>query len=119
MSEITFKKFTKKEYNALTNEVLRLARDLSSTDKCRCSVGFGDSYIYLDVCQNEDVPRLFINVYRERFGMIDDYKTLFSLCDNLPQISLGKYMTLIKKSCEAADRARERSDHDRFYSFEF
>lgn len=119
MSEITFKRFTKKGYNALTNEVLRLARDLSSTDKCRCSVGFGDSYIYLDVWQQEGEPRLFINIYRERFGMIDDYKKLFSLCDNLPQISLGRYMTLIKKACEEADRARERSEHNRVYSFEF
>lgn len=106
------KRFTKTEFKRLTNEVMRVAREINDVSIYTCSISLDKDYICLTIHKGADksiVTMLYFQI--DRYCEVKSFKGLFNLCICLPKVKFGKYLELISQSYVNCDKS------ERYFSF--
>lgn len=92
-------KFTNREFKALTNEVMRVAREITDVSIYNCSVSLDKEYISLTIHRDDDrsvVSMLYFQ--RDRYCEVNGFKKLFYLENVLTKVTFGKYLSMISQA---------------------
>lgn len=92
-------KFTNREFKTLTNEVMRVAREITDASIYNCSVSLDKEYISLTIHRDDDRSVVgMIYFQRDRYCEVDGFKNLFNLENILPKVKFGKFLRIISQS---------------------
>lgn len=99
------KKFTKRQFGALTNEAIRLCKEITTLDNFSSSIHFEKGYFYISV-HNDNEHKSFGHVFffrLERYLPIKQFGEVTYII-NKHNLHLGKYLTLIMDAYNNADK---------------
>ena len=104
---MTTKEYTKREFREISNDVSRIAREISETNKYVCSVWFFGEFTILKIQNKTDylcVADVMFN--KKKYGTIGEFEKFVKILETLPQIKLGKRLERIilsYKDCNKND----------------
>lgn len=99
------KNFTKRQFDALTNELVRLVRGINSTKDYHSELCINRKTVTLWIFKNNGSVSTFVTFQKGRFGYVPSFSFFYSMVTKtLPKSKLGKYLTLITQSYADCDK---------------
>lgn len=98
--------FTNREFNSLTNEVMRVAREITEKSNYICSINIGKNYTLLTIQLNDNNKTVatMLYFYKERFCSTKEFKRLLNVITYLPHVRFGKYLNMISQSYQNCNK---------------
>lgn len=103
------KKFTNREFNALASEVFSLAKTITNKTINSCSVSIDKDYINLIINGSETEKyknKCIVFFHKDRYAKVAEFRTLYKVVSCIPNVSYGKYLSLISKAYMNCDSSK-------------
>lgn len=97
-------KLTKQQFNTLTNEVIRLGKEITNIDGYSTSIAFEKDYISFCVHNHNSHTCNITYFNAERYMSVREIKELLDLTNGL-QLNYGKYLTIIMDAYKDTDKS--------------
>ena len=97
-----YKNFTKKEFNAATTELVKIAREFVKDD-VSTSLSLSTEYTTMYVFEGHTIICVF-SIHRQRFVAIESCKALIDAAEKANVTLKGKYMEMILEKYNKEER---------------
>ena len=97
-----YKNFTKKEFNAATTELVKIAREFVKDD-VSTSLSLSTEYTTMYVFEGHTIICVF-SIHRQRFVAIESCKALIDAAEKANVTLKGKYMEMILEKYKNEER---------------
>src|SRR5574344_1653145 len=98
-----FKNFTKKEFNAASKELARIAMEFTK-DGLSSSMSFSSEYTTLTVFNKDCNVMCMFSIHRQRFVSIESCKDLMKVAEKANVTLKGRYIQKILENLKKEDR---------------
>lgn len=92
------KKFTNREFNALSTEVFKIAKTITNKTINSCSVSINKDYIVLSVQGSESEEykeKCNVFFHKDRYAKVSEFRDFYKVLSVIPSVSYGKYLSII------------------------
>ena len=92
------KKFTNREFNALSSEVFKIAKTITNKTINNCLISINKDYINLSVQGSETEGykgKCNVFFYKDRFAKVSEFRDFYKVLSVIPSVSYGKYLSII------------------------
>lgn len=97
-------KLTKRQFDTLTNQVIRLGKEIANIDGYSTSIAFEKDYISFCVHNYNSHDCSITYFSMERYMSVREIKELLGFTNGL-QLNYGKYLTIIMDAYKDADKS--------------
>ena len=90
-------KFTNREFKALTNEVMRVAREITEESGYICLINLtkDDILLTIELDGNNISVVTMVYFHKDKYCNTKDFKGLYDVKKRLPRVHFGKYLNII------------------------
>lgn len=101
-------KFTKREFNALSSEVFRIAKTITNKTINSCLISINKDNIHLSVQGSESEGyngKCSIFFYKDRFVNASEFTDFYMVVSRISNVSYGKYLSKIFQAYVNRDKS--------------
>lgn len=102
------KKFTNREFNALSSEVFKIAKTITNKTINNCLISINKDYIELSVQGSETEGykgKGVIFFYKDRFVKVSEFRDFHDVVSTIPNMCYGKYLSIIFQAYTDCDKS--------------
>lgn len=102
------KKFTNREFGALSTEVFKVAKTIANKTINSCSLYMDNDYIELLVegdATEEYKRKCIVFFYKDRFAKVSEFRNFYKVLSVIPNVTYGKYLSIIFQEYMNCDKS--------------